>query len=95
MPRKFVLATLLIATVACPQQLFAAPHTGLTAWLDELVTRLVTVWEAEATDLDSAELIVLTADSELSEDQPPEASDGAPEEEPPIANIHPGWDPIG
>ena len=98
MPRKVALAALLIAAIGFPQQLFASPSVTFTTWLDELVTSLVSLWEVEDTDREVLEFQAESTESGPATHQPPEVEDnseGATEEEPPIANAYPQWEPGG
>ena len=86
MPRKVVLAAVLIAAIGFPQQLSASPLPVFPTWLDELVTSLVSLWEIEDTDHDVLESQAERTESGPGINQPPAAegnTEEAAEEEPP------------
>lgn len=100
MKRKFVLTVSLIAVLSFPPQTFAAPLTGQTGWLDEMMAVITNLWDSlsGANDRGTSEQRALSAQVEEAEAQQPESAEptgSTPDEEPPIADIYPGWDPVG
>ena len=88
MLKRIALAIVLLAFLGLPQQASAEPEASSSNWLGDLVTTLISLWD-EAT----ASPNQLDAPNPPSEGQQTEGETS--EDDPPIANIHPGWDPVG